>query len=331
MPKDPVEPARARHLNTARCHDTASSVNPPEQGHPRPTAGSVPSGRVCVCAGTTLETHHEQTSEPLAGSAVRARPQEGGRGTREALGRTTGPLGLAGEEVRMTHTYFHAASSARVWGGEPEDYLPVHDWFDETKKVFCDFRHRALRHHAEGIFLAEAVFGTTITNSAGKNVPVRYIGEQHTIEDCSRVPTAKDWLELMPVPAWLTPHDVDSTYAHAEASAARWGGEPEDYLAVHEWLDETRRAFWDPRHMALRHHAEGIYLCEQILGPAIVNTGGRAIRVRNIAEQHVQRDCGRVPAAEEYLKLIQRRGWMARATKIRHAGHGAGHGVRRGE
>lgn len=65
----------------------------------------------------------------------------------------------------MTHTYYHAKSSARVFGGVPEDYLAVHNWFDSTKSSFCDFRHRALRHHAEGIFECERVFGTTITNS----------------------------------------------------------------------------------------------------------------------------------------------------------------------
>jgi hypothetical protein len=49
----------------------------------------------------------------------------------------------------------------RVFGGQPEDYLAIHNWFDATKENFCDFRHRALRHHAEGIFECERVFGTT--------------------------------------------------------------------------------------------------------------------------------------------------------------------------
>ena len=42
-----------------------------------------------------------------------------------------------------------------------------------TKESFCDFRHRALRHHAEGIFEAERVFGVTIQNSDGKQVVQR--------------------------------------------------------------------------------------------------------------------------------------------------------------
>ncbi len=67
--------------------------------------------------------------------------------------------------------YHHALSSARKHGGEPHDYLPLHAWFDESKAFFPDIRHRALRHHAEGIFLAERIFGPTLTNREGRVIP----------------------------------------------------------------------------------------------------------------------------------------------------------------
>ncbi len=103
----------------------------------------------------------------------------------------------------MGHPYHHALSSARKFGGTADDYLAIHNWFDETKKLMADFRHRALRHHAEGIFLCEQIFGVTIANSAGKKVPVRLIGEQHVFEDLGRIPTASDWLrEIRPV-RWM--------------------------------------------------------------------------------------------------------------------------------
>ena len=35
---------------------------------------------------------------------------------------------------------------------------------DESKAHFPDFRHRALRHHTERIFLAERIFGVTVFN-----------------------------------------------------------------------------------------------------------------------------------------------------------------------
>jgi hypothetical protein len=103
----------------------------------------------------------------------------------------------------MAHPLKHAQSSARKFGGQPQDYLPIHNWFDESKAFLGDFRHRGLRHHAEGIFLCERIFGAAITNSDGKQVPVRYIGEQHVKEDLGRIPTAADWLSQIKPQRWM--------------------------------------------------------------------------------------------------------------------------------
>ena len=61
----------------------------------------------------------------------------------------------------------------------------------------------ALRHHSDGIFLCERIFGVAITNSEGKQVPVRYIGEQHVREDLGRIPTAQDWLSEIKPARWM--------------------------------------------------------------------------------------------------------------------------------
>ena len=103
----------------------------------------------------------------------------------------------------MAHPYLHALSSVKKWGGSPEDYQPIHDWFDESKAHMADFRHRALRHHSEGIFMAEKIFGATIVNSAGRVVPVRYIGEQHVTEDLGRIPSVNDWFRQIKVQSWM--------------------------------------------------------------------------------------------------------------------------------
>lgn len=104
----------------------------------------------------------------------------------------------------IMHPAHHALTSVKIWGGKPEDYQHIHDWFDATKELWADARHRALRHHSQGIFEAERVFGSTITNSAGKRVPVRYIGEQHVKEDCGgRIPTVIDWLGEIPMRPWM--------------------------------------------------------------------------------------------------------------------------------
>lgn len=103
----------------------------------------------------------------------------------------------------MAHPIEHAKSSARRFGGVPEDYLPIHRWFDESKSQIADSRHRALRHHAEGIFQAERLFGVTVRNSDGEDVPVRYLGEQHVREDLGRIPSFQDWIAELPLRSWM--------------------------------------------------------------------------------------------------------------------------------
>ena len=121
----------------------------------------------------------------------------------------------------MSHTYHHAVSSARLFGGKPEDYQAVHDWFDESKAHLAEARHRAKRHHAEGIFEAERVFGKTITNSNGTKVPVRYLGEQHVKEDCGGfIPSEADWWRCIVRQPWMNRGYESKDGANARAVRA---------------------------------------------------------------------------------------------------------------
>lgn len=116
----------------------------------------------------------------------------------------------------MAHPYHHALSSVRKWGGCPEDYLPIHNWFDSSKVLLADLRHRALRHHAQGIFQCEHEFGVVITNSDGRAVPVRLIAEQHVREDLGRIPNFADWVRAIRPERWMgnaTNLDPDETLA----------------------------------------------------------------------------------------------------------------------
>jgi len=67
--------------------------------------------------------------------------------------------------------------------------MAIHSWFDASKQITADFRHRALRHHAEGIFLAETIFSPTITLSSGRVIPTRWVGEQHVVDDLGFIPS----------------------------------------------------------------------------------------------------------------------------------------------
>ena len=105
----------------------------------------------------------------------------------------------------MANPYHHALSSVKRWGGVVEDYLPIHQWFDESKAHFGDFRHRALRHHSQGIFECESKFGPTINLSTDpvRTIPTRLVGEQHVIEDIGHIPSLGDWLEQIQPEPWM--------------------------------------------------------------------------------------------------------------------------------
>lgn len=99
--------------------------------------------------------------------------------------------------------YYHALSSVKTFRGKEEDYLAIHDWFDETKQYTGDWTHRALRHHSAGVQWCIEKFGHYIINSDGNKVPVKLIAEQHIEEDCGFIPTPKDYLK----PLMENPHD----------------------------------------------------------------------------------------------------------------------------
>ena len=103
----------------------------------------------------------------------------------------------------MAHPFHHALSSAKKWGGEPEDYLLLHQFMDQSKAVEADFRHRAALHHSFGIHMLEQHFGPVITISTGRTVPVRFIGEQHVIQDLGRIPTLSDWTRCIRPEPWM--------------------------------------------------------------------------------------------------------------------------------
>lgn len=103
----------------------------------------------------------------------------------------------------MSKPYIHAKSSARRYGGKPEDYIDIHEFFDSSKAALADVRHRAVLHSAFGIFLVEKFFGSTRTNSDNKVYSVRDIGEQHVMEDLGTIPTLEQWLTELPIEPWM--------------------------------------------------------------------------------------------------------------------------------
>lgn len=103
----------------------------------------------------------------------------------------------------MAKALVHAESSAKRWGGKPDDYIAIHEKMDQTKMAHAEVTHRAVFHSAFGIFLIEDLFGRTLTNSDGRTVHVRDIAEQHVLEDLGFIPSLSDWLKEMPCQPWM--------------------------------------------------------------------------------------------------------------------------------
>lgn len=103
----------------------------------------------------------------------------------------------------MAKPILHARLSAKRFGGEPEDYLKIHDQMDEPKASHADVRFRAIFHSAYGIWLIEKIFGHSFTNSAGRLVAVRDVAEQHVLEDLGHIPSLNEYLNAMAIEPWM--------------------------------------------------------------------------------------------------------------------------------
>ena len=166
----------------------------------------------------------------------------------------------------MAHSFHHAESSARKFGGKPEDYIAIHTWFDGSKEHLALPSHRAMRHHCAGIFAAEREFGTTITNSAGRLVPVRFIGEQHVREDCRCIPTVADWLKNLPIEPWMVNGvilpDVEFDLTDADITAWRQAvAERQTTLGYADWAAQhhTRAAQAADQSPSRQNSEDGLY------------------------------------------------------------------------
>jgi hypothetical protein len=91
--------------------------------------------------------------------------------------------------------YDHSLLSSHRFGGEPKDYLAIHEFMDSSKKMCDHFKHRIALHHNLGIHLAERIMGLTVGM-----VPVRDILRSHIIEDCGRYMTINEWLDCLNIP-----------------------------------------------------------------------------------------------------------------------------------
>lgn len=99
-------------------------------------------------------------------------------------------------------------------------------------------------------------------------------------------------------------------FLHGKVSVTKWGGVPEDYQEIHDFLDMSKAAHPDMRHRAILHNAMGPFIAERVFGVNIANSDGKLVSVRDIAEQHIIDDMGRIPTISDYLDGMPMYDWL---------------------
>jgi hypothetical protein len=99
-------------------------------------------------------------------------------------------------------------------------------------------------------------------------------------------------------------------FLHSRVSVKKFGGEISDYQKIHDFIDSSKAHLADMRHRALLHSSFGIFICEQVFGINITNSAGKLVSVRDIAEQHVLDDMGRIPTVQDYLRHLPMLPWL---------------------
>lgn len=106
-----------------------------------------------------------------------------------------------------------------------------------------------------------------------------------------------------------------NSWMHARSTARKWKVEPMDVIKVHEFLDGTKSAFGDVRHRALLHNTYGVWLAQEVFGKVLTVTreSGKVVEipVREIAEQHIIEDLGRIPSPGDWLENMEIKTWMS--------------------
>lgn len=97
---------------------------------------------------------------------------------------------------------------------------------------------------------------------------------------------------------------------HSKLSVKKYGGCVDDYMTIHNFLDSSKAHVPDMRHRAMLHNSFGIYLCEMTVGDYFKNSEGHLISTRDIGEEHIIQDMGRIPTVQDYLDGMPIYDWL---------------------
>jgi len=104
-------------------------------------------------------------------------------------------------------------------------------------------------------------------------------------------------------------------YHHSNIHAKKYGGVPDDYADIDDFIDSSKQAVADVRHRAILHSAFGCFIVESVFGRTRVNSDGKTYSPRDVAEDHIQQDLGFIPTMEQYLNNMTIQTWMSGTDK----------------
>jgi hypothetical protein len=222
----------------------------------------------------------------------------------------------AGQKIRRTAGFAYVATFLII--------LPLEN---RSKVIFPSMQHRMFIHSDFGEWLAIRIHGEMIVAGAGAVIPTRNLFRDHQMEDLGRVVTLAEWLREIDTDYWTRrrkpPRHLEQVReAPAEGLAVRWGGVPDDYLALIDFFDMPYEFAPDNPDAAalITHNSFGIFLAEELLGTVIPLTETnhsrqfpQIVSTRSAAEDLVYARIGLIPppgslAAHTRLKL-----WMCGA------------------
>lgn len=109
-----------------------------------------------------------------------------------------------------------------------------------------------------------------------------------------------------------------NSWHHAKSAARKWGGTPEDFIDVEEFIDSSKKIIGDSRHRSIYHHTEGVWLCQRIFGRVLRIEGEHRdieVPVRLVAERHILEDLGWLPSPKDYIDGMILTSWMSGASR----------------
>ncbi len=92
-------------------------------------------------------------------------------------------------------------------------------------------------------------------------------------------------------------------WQHGLLSQRKFGGQPQDYIRIHRFIDSSKLFFYHFKHRVLIHNLYGVELATDLFGDTLTNSDDKTILVRDIAAEHCREDLSNhTPTLQDWFK-----------------------------